>query len=176
MVPGAGKSGLDQEGAELVAVQAEDGRLMTQSRAPHVGCRVVGEEFFFDAVPVETGNRREASGDRRTRRIVVFEPTGEQLDMGATHIKQLDLLAVAPIDVKAEILLIRQSGVPRVARQEPTKRLLHLKVTIVTANNQLGLYTNTHLVPPDSRREAPTCTHPQPNQPGSAYVPIWAGG
>ncbi len=52
-----GQSGLDQEGAELVSVQAENGRLMTQSRASDVGCRVVGEEFFFDAVPVETSNR-----------------------------------------------------------------------------------------------------------------------
>jgi hypothetical protein len=158
MVSGTRESGLDQEGAELVSVQAKDARLMAQPRASDVGCRVVGEEFFFDAVPVETGDCGEASGDRGTCRIVMFEPAGEQFDMGPTHIEQLDLLAVTPTDIEAEILLIRQPGVPRIARQEPTERQLHLKVTVVTTHHQRGCGLGTHLVPPDSRQEAPTCT------------------
>ena len=44
---------MDQEGAELVSIQAKDGRLMTKPWTPHIGCGVVGEDFFFDAVPIE---------------------------------------------------------------------------------------------------------------------------
>ncbi len=56
VIAGTGQSGLDEEGAELVSIQAKDGRLMTQPWTPHIGCCVLGEEFFLDAVPIETSN------------------------------------------------------------------------------------------------------------------------
>lgn len=134
MIPSPGQAGLDQEGAELVAVQAEDGRLVTEPGTPHIGRRVVDEELFFDAVPVEPCDCGQASGDCRSCSVVVFEPAGEQFDVGPPHIEQTNALLVTPTDVFAEILLIRQPRVPRIPRQESTQRQLHLKVTIVTAN------------------------------------------
>ena len=54
MVSCSGESGLDEEGAEFVAVQPVHGGLLTEPGSSDVGSRVVGEEFFLHAVPVET--------------------------------------------------------------------------------------------------------------------------
>jgi hypothetical protein len=79
----------------------------------------VGEEFLFDAVPVEPSHGRQPSPNRRTSRTAVFKPPREQLDVCSPHAKQIKILVGAPGDELAEILLIRQPGVTRIPDQEP---------------------------------------------------------
>jgi hypothetical protein len=66
----------------------------------------VGEEFLFDAVPVEPRDRREPPSDRGAGSSAVFEPAGKQLDVCPSHREQLEALAVAPGYELAKILLI----------------------------------------------------------------------
>ncbi|HCU96392.1 MAG TPA: hypothetical protein DHU96_28225 [Actinobacteria bacterium] len=51
------KTSRDQQGAELVTVKASGMGLIVQARPPHVRGRRVIEEFFFDGVAVEPGDR-----------------------------------------------------------------------------------------------------------------------
>jgi hypothetical protein len=87
----------------------------------------VREEFFLDAIPVEPSHSRQPSPNRRTGRTAVFEPAGKQLDVCSPHDKQAKILVGTPGHELAEILLIRQPGVTRVARQESGQSQLNLE-------------------------------------------------
>jgi hypothetical protein len=63
----------------------------------------------------------------------MLEPAGKQLDVRPPHIKQTKILVGAPGDELAEILLIRQPGIPRVARQEPSQSQLNLERLLPTS-------------------------------------------
>jgi hypothetical protein len=66
----------------------------------------------------------------------VFEPPGEQFDVGPPHRKQSQFLVVTPGDELAEILLIRQSCVPGVTGQEASPRQIDLGRSILAPQRQ----------------------------------------
>ena len=56
--------GGDQQGPELVAVRRDRTRLVINPRPPGMGGGRVIQEFFFDRVLAEPGNRARPPGDR----------------------------------------------------------------------------------------------------------------
>jgi len=136
VITGPGQASLDEERAEFVAIQSTHRRFASQSGSPHIRCRIVGEEFFFYAVPVEPRDGRQPTTNRGTRRAAMLEPAGKQLDVRPSHIKQTKLLVGAPRGELTEILPIRQPGIPRVARQEPSQSQLNLEHLLPTPPRQ----------------------------------------
>ena len=66
MVASAAESGLDEEGAEFVAIQAEGGGLVVLLRATDMGRWVAFDEAFLEAVFVEAADRRQPALARRS--------------------------------------------------------------------------------------------------------------
>jgi hypothetical protein len=133
VVTGPGQTGLDEEGAEFVSVQAAHRRLLPQPGSPHVGARVVGVEFLLDAVPVEPGHGRKSVSDCRSGGTAVFEPPGKHLDVGPPTRKQVRILVGAPGNELTEILLIRQPSVAGAVGQEPSQCHLNLECLILAS-------------------------------------------
>jgi hypothetical protein len=75
--------GGDKEGAELVAVQRGDVRLVVQPGAADVRGRGVLEEFFFDGVLVEPGDGAQPAGDGGAGAALGLEVEGVGLDVGS---------------------------------------------------------------------------------------------
>jgi hypothetical protein len=59
--------GGDEQGAELVAVQRDDVRLIVHSRSLHLGRPRVIQESFLDRVLAEPGDRAQPPGDGSPR-------------------------------------------------------------------------------------------------------------
>ena len=81
--------GGDEQGADLVAVQAGGMRFVVQPGTAHVHGRRVVEEFFLDGVAVEPGHRAQAAGDRGPGPAAGFEVAGEGLDVRAAGAEQV---------------------------------------------------------------------------------------
>ena len=64
MVPRVGEPGGDEQGADLVAVQAGGVGLVVQSGSPYMGRRRDRDQAFLFGVAVETGNGAQPAGDR----------------------------------------------------------------------------------------------------------------
>jgi hypothetical protein len=73
---GRPEPGGDQQGAELVAVQGGGVRLVVQPGAADVRGRGVVEEFLFDGVLVEPGDRAQPPGDRGAGAAFGFQFAG----------------------------------------------------------------------------------------------------
>jgi len=96
VVPSAAQPGLDQERAELVAVQPKRVGLIVDLRATDVGSRVAVDDGLLGAVPVEATDRRQPSTDRRAGEAVFFGPAGVELDVGPLDAQDVDAVAVEP--------------------------------------------------------------------------------
>lgn len=95
--------GGDQQGADLVAVQAHGVGLVVDSRAADMYGGRVDEQALFDGVAVETGDGAGPACDRCPRPTSSLESPGEALDVGAAHVGQLELVFVAPRDELAQV-------------------------------------------------------------------------
>ena len=79
------KAGLDEEAAELVAVQPEGAGLDIDLGASDVRCWVAFEDPFDMAVPVEAPERRKSSGDGGMHGAVGFHGATEDLESLLVH-------------------------------------------------------------------------------------------
>src|SRR5262245_24797239 len=77
------KSGSDQQGAELVAVQGDGMGLVVHPRTADVRGRGMIKEFLFDGVLVEPGDGAQPPGDGGPGPAPGLQLTGEGLDVGA---------------------------------------------------------------------------------------------
>ena len=96
VVAGRSEPGLDQEAAELVAVQPEGAGLVVDLGAAHVRRRIAFEQSFDIAVAVEAAQRRDATRHGGTHLAVGFHLAGEQLDVCALDVEEADLGFDAP--------------------------------------------------------------------------------
>ena len=86
VVVAAGQSGLDEERAELVAVQPEPGGFLRDLRSANVDGGRVLQQLFLDAVAVPAGEHDQLQGHGRRGEPSRFEVPGVQLDMGPADI------------------------------------------------------------------------------------------
>jgi hypothetical protein len=113
---------LDEEGAELVAVQAQGWGLGVDLGSADVGGRVPGQESFEVAVAVEAAQRRQAASHGRAHPTLLFHGAGEHLQMGAAHFEQAEPVVGAPGGEQAQVGRVADPGVARVPGQEPGDR------------------------------------------------------
>jgi hypothetical protein len=114
--------GLDQEGAEFVAVQTQGAGLRVDLRSAHVGGRVPLQPSLEVAVAVEAAQRRQSSRHSGAHQSFVFHRAGEDLQMGSAHVEQAEPVVRAPAGEQAQIGRVAHSGVAGVAGQEPGDR------------------------------------------------------
>jgi hypothetical protein len=115
MLGGRAEPGCDQQGAEFVAVQADGVGFVVEPRPSDVRCRGVIEQFFFDGVLVEPGDRAQPPSNGGPRPAVGFQVASEAIDVGAPGLEQPELVLLAPAGVLAQVpsvSLAGQAGVP----------------------------------------------------------------
>jgi hypothetical protein len=103
----------------LVAVQAGGVRLVVQPRPPHMRRGRVSEQFFLDGVAVEPGDRAQAAGDGGPGPATGFQVPGEELDISAPGLEEVQLVLLAPAGELAQVQLVRLPGQAAVPGQEP---------------------------------------------------------
>jgi hypothetical protein len=108
-----------QQRAELVTVQRDRMRLVIDSRTTDVGGRRVLEEFFFDGVFVEPGDRAHPPGDGRAGQAPGFQLSGEAFDVRAADGEQVQGTGPAPGGELAQVEGVRIAGRAAVPGQEP---------------------------------------------------------
>jgi hypothetical protein len=118
MLGGRPKVGSGQQRAELVTVQASDVRLIVQPRPPHVRSRRMLQQLFLDGVPVEPGDGAQAASDGGPGPPAGLQVPGEQLDVGAASLEQVQLVLPAPSRILAQVQLVRLPGQAAVPGQE----------------------------------------------------------
>jgi hypothetical protein len=109
------KTGDDQEGADLVTVQAGDVGLVVQPGTADVHCRGVSEQFLFDGVAVEPGDGGQPAGDRGSGPPCGFEVAAEAFDVGSACGEQSEMMELAPGGELAQVQGVGfpgQAGVP----------------------------------------------------------------
>ena len=123
VIAGRPEAGLDEEGAEFVAVQAQRPGLGVDLRAADVGGRVPSQESFDVAVAVEAAQRRQTASHGRAHPTLLFHGPGEHLQMGAAHFEQAEPVVGAPAGEQAQVGRVADPGVAGVAGQEPGDRI-----------------------------------------------------
>jgi hypothetical protein len=127
VVTGRAEPGGHQEGAELVAVEVSDVRLIVDPGAADVDSGGVFDDAFLFGVAVEPDDRAQPSSDRRAGTAGVLEVPGEALDVDAVDVEQATVVLPAPSGELAQIQRVGVTGEPAVAGQEPKDgRPLHL--------------------------------------------------
>jgi hypothetical protein len=119
MIARRSESGLDQEGAELVAVQTQRPGLIVDLGPANVEGRVPLDELFLFAVAVEAGQGGQTPGDGGAHPAGLFHPAAEQLEMGSTDREQRQAALVAPGGEDPQIGGVAGPGGPAVAGEEP---------------------------------------------------------
>ncbi len=122
MVTATADPRLHQEHAHLVSVQRRLTRLVGHSRAAHMRCRGMRNQLLFGAVPVEPRDRRQPPSDRRVRPAGLFQPPCEQLDVGTTHLEEIQVVFEAPLRPLPQIQRVRLQRLAGIARQKATHR------------------------------------------------------
>ena len=118
-----GQPGSDEEGADLVAVQAGGVRLVVQARPANMGRRRPLEQAFLFGVAVEAGHRAQATSDGCPSAPTGFEVPGEALDVGPAGAEQAQVVLGAPGDELAQVQRIGLTGQASVAGQERRQRV-----------------------------------------------------
>jgi hypothetical protein len=77
------------------------------------------EKLFLDGVPVEPGDGAQPAGDGRPGPAAGFQVAGEALDIGSASGKELQMMALAPADILAQVQFVRLASQAAVAGQEP---------------------------------------------------------
>jgi len=93
----------NQEGTELVAIQAHGVGLVVQAGPADVHSRGVLDEPFLLGVAVEAHDGRQASADGGPGPAKFFELSGEQLDLGSVQVKQPHAAPPAPCEELAQV-------------------------------------------------------------------------
>jgi hypothetical protein len=119
---GRPESGSDEEGAELVAVQSGGVRFVVQPGTPHVRGRGALEEFFFDGVLIEPGDRAQPPGHGGASPAFRLKLAGEGLDVRAADREQRQRPALAPAGELAQVQGVGLAGQAAVSGQEPGER------------------------------------------------------
>ena len=84
--------GSDQQGAELVAVQADRVRLLIQAGTADMSGRGMVEQLFLNRVPVEPGDGAQPASDGGPGPAADLQVTGEALDVGAPGLEQAQVV------------------------------------------------------------------------------------
>ena len=114
--------GRDQQGAELVAVQAGGMGLIVRARPPDVGGRRVLEEVFLDGVLVEPGDSAQPPGDGGSGPALGFQVPGKAFDVGAANGEQGQGTGAAPGSELAQVQCVSLAGQAAVPGQSPLPR------------------------------------------------------
>jgi hypothetical protein len=85
VIPRVGQPSGDQQGTDLVAVQAGGMGFVVQAGSPHMGRRRDRNQVFLFGVAVEAGHGAQPAGDRGPRPAQGLEVAGEVLDVNATR-------------------------------------------------------------------------------------------
>ncbi len=89
------EAGRDEQGANLVSVQARGVGLVVQPGPSDVDGRRVIEQVFLDGVAIEPGDRAQPAGDRRMGPAPAFQVPSETLDVGTAGTEQPDVMLAA---------------------------------------------------------------------------------
>jgi hypothetical protein len=119
VLSGGAEPGGDEEGADLIAVQADGVGLVVNPRAADMHRRRVGDQAFLLWVAVETGDRAQPAGDRRCRPALRLELTAEGLDVTAADLEQAEMASFAERHELAEVQRVGVTGEAPVAAEEP---------------------------------------------------------
>jgi len=118
VIPSRSETGGNQEGTQLVAVQAHGVGLVVQAGPADVHSRGVLDEPFLLGVAVEAHDGGQAPPDRGPCTAKFFELSGEQLDLGSVQVKEADAAPPAPCEELAQVEGVGLAGPARVAGQE----------------------------------------------------------
>jgi hypothetical protein len=80
------------------------------------------EEFFFDGVPVEPGDRAQPAGDGGPGPAAGFHVAGEALDVGPPDLEQPQVLRLTPVGELAQVQRVSRTSQAGIASQEPGQR------------------------------------------------------
>ncbi len=125
VVSGRAESGLDQEGAELVAVETQGAGLVVDPRPTDVGCRIPLDEGLLLAVTVEAGQGGQAPGHGGAHPAGLFHPPAEQLQVGPADGEELQI-GLAPDGEEPQVGGVAAPGAAAVAGQEAGNRCVRL--------------------------------------------------
>jgi hypothetical protein len=114
-----GEPGLDQQGAELVAVQAQGPGLGVDLRSADVGGWVPLEQAFEVAVAAKAAQRRQPPRHGGAHPSFLLHRAGEHLQMSTAHLEQAEPVVGAPTGEQAQVGRVAHPGVARVPGQEP---------------------------------------------------------
>jgi hypothetical protein len=78
------------------------------------------EQFFFDRIPVEPGHGAESASDGGPGAAAGLQVTGEQLNVRAAGLEQMEPVLLAPARVLPQVQLIRLPGQAAIPSQEPS--------------------------------------------------------
>ena len=123
VLAGRGQPGSDEEGADLVAVQAGGVRLVVQAGPADMRRRRPLEQALLFGVAVEAGDRAEPTSDRRPSAPTGFEVAGEALDVGPAGAEQAQVVLGAPGDELAQVQRVGLTGQASVAGEERRQRV-----------------------------------------------------
>ena len=113
--------GGDEQGADLVAVQAGGVGLVVQAGPAHVHRRGDRDEAFLFGVAVEAGDRAQPAGDGGPSPTQRLEVAAEPFDVSPARPEQRDRAFGAPRCPLAQIQGVGLAGQTGVAGQEPTQ-------------------------------------------------------
>jgi hypothetical protein len=169
VIAGRSQTGLDEQGAEFVAVQAQRSGLGVDLGAADVGGRVPGQEPLEVAVAVEAAQRRQAASDGRAHPTLLFHRPGEHLQMGAAHVEQAEPVVDAPGGEPAQIGCVAHPGVARVPGQERADRtpLANVERVFVTDKTRCGNRTDLLGDPTPAGAGTKAAQPPRPPLPGA---------
>ena len=118
VVPGGAQPGLDEERAELVAVQAQGAGLVVDSSAAHVRGRVALDDALLLAVPVEAGQGGQPPGRPSSASGPLLPSSGRTARGGPGARGQLQVGLAAPGREEPQIGGVAPAGGAAVAGQE----------------------------------------------------------
>ena len=122
MFGGAAQPGGDQQGADLVAVQADGVGLIVQAGPADMDRRGMIEEILLYGVAVEAGHGAQPPRHRRPSPATVFKVAAEGFDVGASGLEEMQAVVGAPSGELAQIQHVGVAGHPAVAGQESGQR------------------------------------------------------
>lgn len=178
---GGADAGLDQEGAQLVAVEAQGAGLVVDLRAAKVHCRVAGDDLFLLAVPVEAGQGGQPPGHGGGHQPLFLHPPAEQFQVGPADVEQAQVRLPAPSREQAQVGGVAGPGVPPVGGQEPGHRARFLPNRRILNKNKIRAYRRRHdALLSDPAPSGQGHQHTPPGQtvlvPGALLVPGSGGG
>jgi hypothetical protein len=110
VIPATRQPGGDQQGTDLVAVQAGGAGLVVQSGSTHMRRRRHRDLALLFGVAVEAGHSAQPASDRGPGPTQRLEVAGEALDVGTTRPEHGHPVFGAPGDVLAQVKRVGVAG------------------------------------------------------------------